>query len=58
MAAPDVEANEFDLGVTSVRLIRVGNVIQIVFSKKLAAQLYYASAAARFKSDEGNWKQR
>ena len=58
MAAPDVEANEFDLGVTSVRLIRVGNVIQIVFSKKLAAQLYYASAATRFKGDEDNWKQR
>ena len=52
MEPSDVEASEYDLGATSVRLIRVGNVIQIVFSKKLAAKVYYAEAATRFKSEE------
>lgn len=50
MAGRDFEASEYDLGMTSVRLVRVGNVVQLIFSKKLAAELYYAEAATRFKS--------
>ena len=58
MASSDFEASEYGLGVTSVRLIRVCNVIQLVFSKKVAAQIYYAAASTRFKKDEENWKTR
>ena len=56
MASSDFEASEYDLGVTSVRLIRVGNVVQVVFSKKLAASYFYAEASARFKKTEGEFK--
>jgi hypothetical protein len=38
MVTSDVEASEYDLGVTSVRLIRVGNVVQVVSSRRLAAE--------------------
>jgi hypothetical protein len=33
----EVEAKQFDIGTTSIRLVRVGNVIQIVFSSPLDA---------------------
>ena len=51
MSSPpsDFDAAEFDLGTTSVRLIRVGNTLQLVFSSKLEAKFYYDEAAARFK---------
>ena len=52
----DIEAREFDLGVTSVRLIRVGNVVQLVFSRKLAAELYFAEASTRFKKEEDEFR--
>jgi hypothetical protein len=52
VASSEFEASEYDLGVTSVRLIRVGNVVQVIFSKKLAAAFYYAEASARFKKAE------
>ncbi|MDG7009040.1 MAG: hypothetical protein JRN06_12580 [Nitrososphaerota archaeon] len=52
MTPSDFEASEYDLGPTSVRLVRVANVIQIMFSKKLAAEFYYADVARRFKNDE------
>lgn len=48
----DVEAREYDLGTTSVRLIRAGNVVQMFFSNKLDAKFYFDSAAARFKRIE------
>ena len=55
MASSDFEANEYNLGTTSVRLIRVANVIQLVFSNKLDARLYYAEAASRFKTEEAKF---
>lgn len=48
----DVEASEYDIGVTSIRLIRVGNVIQIFFSKTLAAKVLYKELAEKYKHDE------
>ncbi len=48
MASSDFEANAYDLGTTSVRLMRVGNVIQLIFNNKLDARLYYAEAPSRF----------
>jgi hypothetical protein len=52
MASSDFEANAYDIGTTSVKLLRVGNVIQLIFSNKLDARLYYAEAASRFKRAE------
>jgi hypothetical protein len=45
----DVEASQYDIGVSSVRLIRVGNVIQILFSKAPAAKQLYADLARKYK---------
>ena len=52
MASSDFEANAYDLGTTSVRLVRVGNVIELIFNNKLDARLYYVEAASRFKRME------
>jgi hypothetical protein len=49
----DVDATEFDLGTTSVRLIRVGNVVQAIFSNKVDAKLFYDDVESTFKSEEG-----
>ena len=35
-----------------MRLVRVGDVIQLVFSNKLDARLYYAETATRLKRAE------
>ena len=56
MASPDFEVSQYDLGVTSVRMVRAGNVVQVVFSTKHAARVFYAEVATRFKRDEGKWK--
>jgi hypothetical protein len=37
----DVEASQFDIGSTSIRLVRVGNVLQILFSSSLEAEYLY-----------------
>ena len=58
VASSDFEVSEYDIGTTAVRLIRVGNVIQLVFSRKAAAEIFYAEAAARLKRDEEEWKLR
>jgi hypothetical protein len=56
MASPDYEVSVYDLGVTSIRLIMVANVIQIVFSRKQAAAIFYAATAKKFKEDEEEWR--
>ncbi len=48
----DIEASEYDLGTTSVRLVRVGNVVQVLFSNKLEAKFYYDETATRFKKNK------
>ncbi len=48
-SSSDFEASEYDLGTTSVRLTRAGNVIQFIFSNKSDARIYYAEAASRLK---------
>lgn len=52
MEASDFESSEYDLGTTSVELIRAGNVVQGVLGKKLNAAFYYAETAVRFKKTE------
>lgn len=49
MASSDFAAEEFDLGTTSVRLVRIGNVIQLIYSNKLDAKLLHAELSSRFK---------
>jgi hypothetical protein len=56
MASSDVEASEYDVGTTSIRLIRVGNVVQVLFSNKLDARFYYAETATRFKRAEQEFR--
>jgi hypothetical protein len=45
----DVEASEFDIGTTSIRLIRVGNVVQLLFSTSFEARYLYRELAERYK---------
>jgi hypothetical protein len=45
----DVEANQYDIGTTSIRLVRVGNVIQIVFSNSIEAKYLYKELAEGYK---------
>jgi len=37
----DVEGSQFDIGTNPIRLVRVGNVAQAVFSGALEARLLY-----------------
>jgi hypothetical protein len=53
----DVEASEYDLGTTPVRLVRVGNVVQILFSNELEAGFFYSETATRFKRAEREFKE-
>ena len=52
----DVESNQYDIGTTSIRLIRVGNVIQIWFSSSLEAKYLYKELAERYKRAEDRLK--
>jgi hypothetical protein len=45
MSASDFEADAYDLGTTSVVLVRAGNVIQLVFNNRLDARVYYAEGS-------------
>ena len=48
----DIEAAQFDIGTTAIRLVRVGNVIQIVFSSPLEAKYLYRELAEKYKRAE------
>jgi hypothetical protein len=52
----DVEAKQFDIGTTSIRLVRVGNVIQILFSSPLEAQFLYKELSEKYKRAEDRLK--
>ncbi|GEM_PF-981251 len=52
----DVEASQFDIGTTSIRLVRVGNVLQILFSSSLEAEFLYKELVERYKGAEGKIK--
>ena len=52
----DVEANHYDIGTTSIRLVRVGNVIQILFSSPLEAKYLFNELAERYKRAEDRLK--
>ncbi len=48
----DVEASVYDLGTTSVKLVRVGNIVQIVFSNRHDARVVHAELASKFMKDQ------
>jgi hypothetical protein len=48
----DVESSQFDIGTTSIKLVRVGNVLQLVFSSSLEAAYLYRELAERYKRAE------
>ncbi|MBI2127430.1 MAG: hypothetical protein HYU02_09005 [Thaumarchaeota archaeon] len=52
----DVESSQFDMGTTSIKLVRVGNVIQIVFSSSIEARYLYKELAERYKRAEDKLK--
>lgn len=52
----DVESNQYDIGTTSIRLVRLGNVIQILFSNSLEAKYLYKELAERYKRAEDRLK--
>lgn len=52
----DVEAKQFDIGTTSIRLVRVGNVIQILFSSSLEAKFLYKELSEKYKRAEDRLK--
>jgi hypothetical protein len=52
----DIEASQFDIGTTSIRLVRVGNVIQAIFSSSLEARFLYGELAERYKRAETSFK--
>jgi hypothetical protein len=56
MGNDDVEARHFDIGTTSIRLVRVGNVIQILFSSSLEAKFLYRELAEKYKRAEDKLK--
>jgi len=52
----DIESSQYDIGTTSIRLVRVGNVIQILFSSSLEAKYLYKELAERYKRSEDKLK--
>ena len=52
----DVEGSQFDIGTTSIRLVRVGNVVQILFSSSLEAKLLYNELFERYKRADEKMK--
>ena len=56
LMSDDVEARQFDIGTTSIKLVRVGNVIQILFSSPLEAKFLYKELAEKYKRAEDRLK--
>ncbi len=52
----DVEGSRFDVGTTSIRLVRVGNAVQILFSSSLEAKLLYNELFEKYKRAEERLK--
>jgi hypothetical protein len=48
----DVEGSQFDIGTTSIRPVRVGNVVQILFSSSLESKLLYNELFEKYKRAE------
>lgn len=51
-----MEASQYDIGTTHVRLVRVGNMVQLLFSSSLEAGFLYKELAAKYKRAEDKLK--
>ncbi len=56
MLSKDVEASQYDIGTASIRLVRAGNVLQILFSSSLEARYLYKELAERYKRAQDGLK--
>lgn len=56
MSNNDVQASRYDIGTTSIKLVRVGNVIQIIFSSPLEAKYLYKELGEKYKRAEDKLK--
>jgi hypothetical protein len=56
MLSKDVDGSQFDIGTTSIRLVRAGNVVQILFSSALEAKLLYTELFEKYKRAEDRLK--
>ncbi len=56
MLSDDVEGSKFGVGTSSIRLVRVGNLIQILFSSPVEARYLYRELAEMYKRDERKLK--
>jgi hypothetical protein len=52
----DVEGSQFDTGTTPIRLVRVGNVVQILFSSSLESKLPYNELVEKYRRAEDGLK--
>ncbi len=48
----EFDASHYDIGTTSIRLVRAGNIVQIVFSSAIEARFIYMELAERYKRAE------
>lgn len=56
--ASDVEGSNYNIGTTSIRLVRVGNLVQVMFSNSWEAKYLYQELAEKYKQAEGEFKKR
>ena len=56
MSNDDVDARRFDIGTTSIRLVHVGNVVQILFRSSLEAKFLFRGLAEKHKRAEAKLK--
>ena len=54
----DVEGGSFDIGTSSIRIIRVGNLVQIVYSNPLEAKFLYEELFQRYKREQEGLRRR
>ena len=52
----DIEGSTFEIGTTSIRLVRAGNVLQAWFSNKWEAKYLYRELAAKYKTAEDEFR--
>lgn len=52
----EVESSQYDIGTTSIRLVRVGSIIQILFGSPREAGYLYRELAERYKRAEEKLK--
>ena len=50
-----MESSQFDIGTTSIKLVRVGNVLQILFSSPLGTEYLHKGWQKGINGPRGDW---